>query len=79
MMMLMLMMIALTSVVPHRDSISSLISGKCKQRADCFLTFSVVDGSGNEVASNVFYLANIVQVPLPSPPQPFAMRVHSLM
>jgi hypothetical protein len=77
---MMLMMIALTSVVPHRNSISSLISGKCKQRADCFLTFSVVDGTGNEVASNVFYLANIVQVPFrpPSLP-PFAMRGHSLM
>jgi hypothetical protein len=46
-------------------SISSLISGKCKQRADCFLTFSVVDASFNELAFNVFYLANIVQSALP--------------
>jgi len=45
------------------NSISSLIAKRCKQREDCFLTFSALEeSSGSEIASNHFFLARPVKV-----------------
>jgi len=57
---------SLSSKAIWSNSISSLIAKRCKQREDCFLTFSALEeSSGSEIASNHFFLARPVKSSLP--------------